>query len=82
MNIKRIIRIATLIIVMLLITWAASNIMHKSKKTEPVDISKKIKKHNEVTQEHNNSMFPSVAKPANSKVTVFAGDSVKVIPKN
>jgi hypothetical protein len=38
-----------------------------------------IKKHNEITQEHSNIMFPVIANPANDQVTVIGNDSVRVI---
>jgi len=77
---KGILKIVTIVITITTIVWGALSISAAGlRKSERVDISKRIKKHNEATQEHNNSMFPSVAKPANSKVTIFAGDSVKVI---
>jgi hypothetical protein len=78
-DMKGVVRMTILIIAALGIAWAAWNISDLNKE-KGSNISNIIKKHNGITQEHSNPMFPTVAKPANNQVTVMFGDSIRVMP--
>jgi hypothetical protein len=53
--------------------------LNKVETNKQDNIKTAIKKYNGVTQEHSNSMFPTVANPANELTAVFGNDSVRVM---
>ena len=56
-------------------------VVYHSPKRSYTTIEKSIKTHNEIKESLKHPYHPTISKPSSSQIGVFAGDSVRVIPK-